>query len=137
MKKLIICLCVVFAGYLFADTPISAYNLPQNIQNFISDNFKGTIMHAEQDWDSYDVILSDGYKIEFYRGGEWKDIENYAGVDPKLLPSNIATTIANAFPNVNIVKVEKEWSGLEVKLANRMKVYLNNSGKIVGQKMDD
>lgn len=138
MKKLIICACVIFSGYLFADMPISADKLPQNTQKFISDNFQGVnITHAEQDNDSYGVILSNGYKFEFYKNGEWKEIENYAGVNPKLLPYNVATTIAKTFPNVNIIKVEKEWNGIEVKMANRMEALLDNNGKLLKQKMDD
>lgn len=138
MRKLILSMCVVFAGYLVADMPIAANNLPQNTQKFISDNFKGaSVTSAEQDYDSYGVILSDGHKIEFYKNGDWKEIENYSGISPKLLSAAAAATIAKTFPNVNIIKVEKEWNGMEVKMANRMKAFLDMNGNLLGQKMDD
>ena len=123
---------------LYADMVVPATSLPQNAQSFISSNFKNTqIMYAEQDFDSYEVRLSNGVKIDFYRDGNWKEIENYNGIDLSLLPTQVSKTIQTTYPNILILKIEKEWSGYEIKLANMLKVYINEAGQIIGQKYDD
>lgn len=128
----------LLSGIANADMVVPATALPQNAQSFISSTFKDAqVMYVEQDFDSFEVRLSNGVKIDFYRDGNWKEIESYNGINPALLPAQVATTLQSTFPNVTIIKVEKEWSGYEVKLANMLKVYINEAGQVIGQKYDD
>ncbi|MDE6886621.1 MAG: PepSY-like domain-containing protein [Helicobacteraceae bacterium] len=129
--------CGLFGAFAFADMPIPATSLPQKAQSFIANTLKDNITMAMQDNDSFEVMLSNGYKVEFYLNGDWKEIENYNGVASAVFPAPVSSAIAKAYPNVNIIKVEKEWSGFEVKLASRMKIYVDTNGNILGQKMDD
>ena len=93
--------------------------------------------YVEQDFDSFEARLSNGVKVEFHRDGNWKEIESYNGVNPTLLPAQVAATLQSTFPNVTIIKVEKEWNGYEIKLSNMLKVYINEAGQVIGQKYDD
>ncbi len=128
----------LLCGLLYADMVVPASSLPQNAQSFISNNFKdATVVYVEQDFDDFEVRLSNGVKIDFYRDGNWKEIENYNGIDLSLLPTQVSKTVQTTYPNVLVLKIEKEWSGYEVKLANMLKVYINEKGQIVGQKHDD
>ena len=36
-----------------------------------------------------------------------------------------------------IIKVEKIWNGYEIKTSNMMEIYVDNKGKILGQKFDN
>lgn len=141
MKRLIKKLAIIgvfSSSLLFADMVVPPTQLPQNAQTFISTNFPGVnIAYVEADYDDFEVRLANGVKIDFWRDGNWKEISNYAGIEPKILPSNVAATIAKTYPNVAIVKIEKEWNGYEVKLVNNMKVFLDNNGNLLGQKFDD
>lgn len=129
---------IMFSGVLFADMVVPATALPQNAQTFISSNFQGAnVAYVEQDYDDFEVRLSNGIKIEFWKDGNWKKIESYTGVNPSLLPASVAQTITKTYPNVNIVKIEKEWNGFEIKMANMMKLYLDLNGNLLGQKYDD
>lgn len=137
MKKLFL-LVAFLGGVAFADMVVPATNLPKNAQDFIAANFKGAnIMYVEMDYDSYDVMLSNGVKVEFFTTGDWKEIKSYMGVNPAILPAPVAATIARTFPNIQIIKVDKEWNGYEVKMANRIKAYLDANGNLMGQKYDD
>ena len=128
----------LLGGIASADMVVPASALPQNAQGFISSTFKDAqVMYVEQDYDSFEVRLSNGVKIDFYRDGNWKEIESYVGINPSILPPQIATTITSSYPNITIVKVEKEWASYEVKLANRLQLYINDAGQIIGQKYDD
>lgn len=137
MKKLAL-LVTFIASISFADMVVPASNLPQNAQNFIATNFKGAnIMYVEMDYEGYEVTLSNGVKIDFFTNGDWESIKSYMGVNPALLPAPVAATIAKTFAGVQIIKVEKEWNGFEVKLANRIKAYFDANGNLMGQKYDD
>ena len=137
MKKLLLIL-VALCGVAFADMVVPATSLPKVAQDFIAQNFKGaTIMYVEMDYDSYDVMLSNGAEVEFFTTGEWKEIKSYVGVNPSILPAPVAAGIAKAFPNIQIIKVDKEWNGYEVKMANRIKAYFDANGNFMGQKYDD
>ena len=137
MKKLFL-VFVAFLGVALADMIVPATSLPKVAQDFIAQNFKGTtIMYVEMDHNSYDVMLSNGVEIDFHITGEWKDIKSYMGVNPSILPAPVAAGIAKAFPSIQIIKVEKEWNGFEVKMANRIKAYFAANGNFMGQKYDD
>lgn len=137
MKKLAL-LVAFIASISFADMVVPASNLPQNAQNFIATNFKGAnIMYVEMDYEGYEVTLSNGVKIDFFTNGDWESIKSYMGVNPALLPAPVAATIAKTFAGVQIIKVEKEWNGFEIKLANRIKAYFDANGNLMGQKYDD
>lgn len=137
MKKLTLLIAFI-ASVSFADMIVPASNLPQNAQSFIATNFKGAnIMYVEMDYEGYEVTLSNGVKIDFFTNGDWESIKSYMGVNPALLPAPVAATIAKTFAGVQIIKVEKEWNGFEIKLANRIKAYLDANGNLMGQKYDD
>ena len=128
----------LLSGIASADMVVPPTALPQNAQNFIHSNFKDMqIMYVEQDFDSFEARLSNGVKIEFYRDGNWKEIESYNGVNPSILPVQVSKALQTTFPNIIIIKVEKEWNGYGIKLSNILKVYISVAGQIIGQKHDD
>ena len=137
MKKLMLIL-VALCGVAFADMVVPATSLPKNAQDFIANNFKGAnIMYVEMDYDSYDVMLSNGTEVDFFTNGDWKEVKSYMGVNPAILPAPVAAGFQKAFPNVQIIKVEKEWNGYEIKTAQRIKAYFDANGNLMGQKYDD
>ena len=137
MKKLAL-LCAFVGSLAFADMVVPATNLPKSAQDFISTNFAGAnTMYVKMDYEGYEVTLSNGVKLEFDNMGNWSEIKSYTGVNPALLPNPVASALAKNFPNVQIIKVEKEWNGFEVQLANRIKAFFDANGNLMGQKYDD
>lgn len=140
MKRNFVLLCVmtVLGAAAFADQVIDPATLPAAIQTTIKNWYPdATVTFAEADWDSYEVALSNGAEIDFRKTGEWKQIECFAGVPASAVPEKIAAEIAQKYPGVTVVKIEKEYQGYEVKLQNRMELYFNEKGKLIGQKYDD
>lgn len=136
MKKL--CLLAVSFGVAFAEMIIPATNLPKNAQDFIAKNLKGeNVMYAEMAYDSYDVIMSNGTRIEFLESGEWKQVKCYNGVNPVILPASVAGAVAKKFPNIKIIKIQKQWDGYEIKLSNRIEAYFDIKGNLRGQRSGD
>lgn len=139
MKKLVVIamvLTVSMAG-VFADKVISPDRLPQQAKDFISTNFPGkTTQYVEAEFNEYEVHLSDGTEIKFTGSGEWEEVKSYTGVPTAILPSGVTAHISQNYPDVIVIEAEKDWRNLEVQLSNRMKMYFDNSGNLIGQKYD-
>lgn len=136
MKKL--CLLAVCFVVAVAEMIIPATNLPKKAQTFIASNFKGAnTMYVEMAYDSYDVIMSNGTRIEFLESGEWKQIKCYNGVNPAILPASVAEAVSKKFSNIKIIKIQKQWDGYEIKLSNRIEAYFDMKGNLRGQRNGD
>ena len=84
MKKLMtLAVCLfAFIGLTKADDdkPITVEQLPQKAQQFIKQYFADktvTLAKMERDFmdKSYEVLFSNGEKVEFDKNGEWKDVD--------------------------------------------------------------
>ena len=137
-KTLMIAMMAALAAAAFADRIVPVDSIPQAAKSLIAEHFPGkAAQFAKADFNEYEVQLNDGTEIEFTGSGEWKEIKAYAGVPAGVFPRPIADYVSQAYPNVPILKAEKEWRGYELKLANRMEMYFDSSGRFLGQKFDD
>lgn len=132
MKQLItltICL-FIFSGIIKADNdkPVTIDELPQKAQEFLKQHFsKNTISYAQVEkelWDKkYDVVFTNGEKIEFDKNGEWKEIDcKFSAVPDTLVPQQIQDHIKKQFPQNKIIQIEKDSKGYEIKLNNKLEL---------------
>ncbi len=132
MKQLItltICL-FIFSGIIKADNdkPVTIDELPQKAQEFLKQHFsKNTISYAQVEkelWDKkYDVVFTNGEKIEFDKNGEWKEIDcKFSAVPDILVPQQIQDHIKKQFPQNKIIQIEKDSKGYEIKLNNKLEL---------------
>lgn len=135
---LIISLTVLSISNVFADDmPIQANQLPQAAQTFVKTNFPSDqIVHAEQDRNSFKVELQSGVEIDFDRSGNWTDVSSRMPLPTGFIPSNIMKAVQGKYPQVAVMEISKEYNSYKLKLANRMEVYVDNNGKIMGEKLD-
>ena len=122
-----------------ADMVVPANSLPAAAQNFINTYFKGVaIGMVERDMNSFDVVLTDGTKIDFNINGEWTNVDGkYKPIPTGFVPANVLAKAKATQPNAAIIEVDKEWGGYKFEFNNRMKVYVDNNGNVLGQKFDD
>lgn len=137
LKLSLLALLVGFSS-LLADVVVAPNSLPANAQNFIASHFKGvSIGLVERDMDSFDVTLTDGTKIDFNIAGEWTEVDGkYKAIPTSFLPANVVQKAKAAQPNAIILQVDREVMGYKFKFNNRMKVYTDTNGNILGQKFD-
>lgn len=133
MRKL---LTVVFIMFLFGvsavkadkDYVITKEQLPKKALNFVNTHFafaKISYVKEEREFFSrnYEVVFADGSKVEFVRNGEWIDIDcRYTEVPGSVVPKSIDSYIKEHFPDVKILRIERERNGYEVKLANKLEL---------------
>ncbi len=117
------------------ERPVKFGQLPAKAQELISKHFEGfTLSYAKYDNDitdqSYDVIFTDGTKIEFSRRGEWEKIEcrREARVPQTLLPAAMVEYIAVNHKDAGVVEIERDMHSLDVKLSNGAELVFNNNG---------
>lgn len=130
MKKiLVIMLCVLTTLSVRAgqDKPIEFKQLPQSSQEFINTHFANTSialvkMERELFSKSYEVIFTNGSKIEFNGRGVWQEVDcGTLAVPAALIPAKINAYLRKHYPETQVVQLEKERrNGLEVELSTGM-----------------
>lgn len=128
MKKLFFLLVCLFTLQSVAraddDKPIQINQLPQQAQLFIKQHFadsRTAIAKMESDFfdKSYDVIFTNGNKVEFDKKGNWKEVNcKYSSVPVGVIPSPVLKYVAANYPEAKVLKIERDKKDYEVKLSN-------------------
>lgn len=129
MKKLLLLFVCLFTIQSVVkaddDKPVRMDQLPQSAQQFIKTHFgdsKVAIAKMETDWfdKSYDIIFTDGNKLEFDKQGNWKEINcKYSAVPASVIPEQIQKYVTENYPGAQVLKIERDKRDYEVKLSNR------------------
>lgn len=142
MKKIMILLAMVLSiatanALDFNDKVINKEQLPAQAQSFLNENFAEIgISYAKQETDflerSYEVVLTDGTKLEFTGKGEWKDVDcRYGEVPSAIVPAPIKKYISEKYAGSKVLKIERDRRGYEVKLSNKLELTFNKDFRIV------
>ena len=118
----------------------TAQALPEAITTFIKQHFPNAqVVGVEPDHDhgglEYDVYLSDGTQVDFDANNQWDQVESMKGVPAFFIPNGIANYVKSNYQNIVITKINKEYHGYDIELANGMELSFDRSGKFMG--MDD
>lgn len=129
MKKLLLLFVCLFAIHSVVkaddDKPVRIEQLPQSAQQFIKTYFgdsKVAIAKMETDWfdKSYDIIFTDGNKLEFDKQGNWKEINcKYSAVPVSVIPEQILKYVSENYPGAKVLKIDRDKRDYEVKLSNK------------------
>ncbi len=131
---LVALLCFVMSTAAFADDkPIPASQLPAAAQNFVKKHFpKDKIAYAEKDRRSYEVKLDNGIELDFDSKGNWTKIDgNHNAIPAAIIPGAIRNYAKKNYPNIPIIKIEKESYGYEIELSNDIDLKFNKQGKFL------
>lgn len=127
-KMLILTLAVLTLGipavHADNDRPIRLDQLPATAQQFIREYFPTQkVAYAKTERDfldvSYEVVFVNSSKVEFSKNGDWKEVDcRYATVPAAIVPQQIAAYVRANFPDVEVVRIERDKRECEVKLTN-------------------
>ena len=141
MKKILLTVVVAFLSigfaYAYDDVPITVEQLPQKAQQFLKSYFPQVgVSFAKKESDiignEYDVVLTDGSKMEFTSKGEWKSVECKGGAVPAdIVPKQITQYVAKNYPDTKILKIDRDYREYEVYLSNRLELTFNKDFKLV------
>lgn len=141
MKKLLAILacvmCISTSAMADDDISITKEQLPKVSQEFINQHFsKLKVSYVKMERDlfdkSYDVIFVDGSKIEFRKDGSWKEVKcKYSSVPDNVVPVKIREYIKTNYPDVTIIKIEKDYRKYEITLSNGLEVDFNKAFQVI------
>lgn len=141
MKKIVLTVIVVILTLSVAcagnDRPISVEQLPQKAQQFLKSYYpKVGVAYAKEDVEvmskEYEVVLTDGSKMEFAADGEWKSVEcKHNAVPMDIVPQQIKSYVEKNYPEVLITKIDRDRYEYEVSLSNRLELTFNKEFKLI------
>lgn len=139
--KLFLIIYLLFNVSLLAYTTnsITMDKLPESAVTFIKNNFYNCIIENIYKLDnSFEVILKDDCCLLFDDKGEWLEVDgNDNAIPTDFIPKNVIFTVNKTNPNTSILKIVKKWDTYIISLDNRVNIFIDFSGMLVGQKILD
>lgn len=138
--KILFLFCALFVQTaVFADIekPVTLEQLPAAAQQTIKQHFPNrqialAKMEVELLGKKYEVIFTNGEKIEFDSKGQWTDIEcKQSQVPDALVPAAIAAFVKKNYPQTTILKLERDRRTYEVELSNRLELKFDKSFRLI------
>ncbi len=88
-------------------------------QNFPEDEVSSAFVEREFLEVHYNVLLSDNTHIEFYKNGEWKEINcRNTSVPRSLIPDEILAKVDQMYSDAMIVEIDRDNQEYDIKLSN-------------------
>ncbi len=123
------------------ERPIDVSALPASARQFIETHFAdakvsyATVEGRVFDKD-YEVVFTDGRKVEFDKNGEWEQVDAKRGQFPMaVLPQSIRTYLRQNHPDTPVSKIDRDRRGYEVELRSGLELDFDRNGRLV--KIDD
>ena len=120
------------------DKPIQISQMPQAAQQFIKKHFTNqSVAVAKVETElldkNYDVIFTNGDKVEFNKKGQWTNIDcKHTQVPVEVIPMAIQKYVSQQFPNAKVVKIEiTDHKGYEVDLSNGFDIEFDKKMNVI------
>ena len=141
MKKLLFLLVCLFTMQTVVraddDKPIEVSQMPQIAQTFIKQHFadrKIALSKMESVFfqKSYEVIFTDGDKVDFDKKGNWTEVNcKHSSVPVAVIPAPILTYVKKTYADTKVLKIERDDKDYEVALSNRMELKFDTQFKLI------
>ena len=132
-------LIVIFPFELLAYDSILLDELPETSKTFIEDNFdNANIKIINKINNRFHVLLEDDFLLIFDDAGIWCEVDGKDKPIPtSFIPENVMYTVNKTNPNTNILKIVKKWNTYIITLDTHINIFIDSSGMLVGQKIQD
>ena len=132
-----ITLLTISPAYADHDRAVTTEQMPRQAQEFIARYFPGEkIAYAKKESDFfeviYEVMFTNGSKVEFRRNGAWKEVDcRYSSLPAGIVSMPIETKVQELYPGAAVIKIERDKQEVEVKLNNGMELTFDRSHNMV------
>ena len=141
MKKLAFLFVGLFvlslSVWAYDDKPIEVSEMPKAAQQFIQRHFANqSVAVAKMETDfmakSYDVIFTNGDKVEFDRKGKWTNVDcEHSQVPQEVIPIAIQKYVSKHYPEAKVLKIDlTDRKGYDVELNNGLEVEFDKNFKV-------
>lgn len=81
---------------------------------------------------SYDVVFTNGEKVEFDKSGEWKEVRcRQSEVPTQIVPEAIRNYVKTNYPDARILQIEYDDNEYEIKLSNRWEITFDSKMRVI------
>ena len=143
----LLCLFVVSVSAVASnDKPIEVSQLPQAAQQILKKDFgKMKVALAKMEsglFDtSYDIIFTNGDKVEFDGKGNWSLYQRAPGAESaeldcsqvpvRLIPQAIKKYVNENYPSAKVIEMERDRSEYDVKLSTGLEITFNKKFQVI------
>ena len=134
----LLCLFVVSVNAVASnDKPIEVSQLPQAAQQILKKDFgKMKVALAKMEsglFDtSYDIIFTNGDKVEFDGKGNWTELKcKNSQVPVRLIPQAIKKYVNENYPSAKVIEMERDRSEYDVKLSTGLEITFNKKFQVI------
>lgn len=120
------------------DKPIQISEMPKVAQQFIQKHFANqTVAVAKVETEfmdkNYDVIFTNGDKVEFNKKGQWTNVDcKHTQVPVEVVPVAIQKYVSQHYPDAKVVKIEvTDRKGYEVDLNNGFDIEFDKKMNVI------
>lgn len=119
------------------DRLITKEQLPAAAQSLLTTHFsnlKISLVKEDREFISrnYEVIFTDGTKVEFTRNGEWKELDcRKDAVPAALIPAEIKNFVTERYPDAKILQIDRDNNDYEIKLSNKLELTFDKKFNII------
>ena len=137
MKRIIFAIVAVILGVTACSVVekreiITVAELPVAAQQLLQENFPeqgASYVLKETEWlvkVSYEVRLQNGAELDFDADGQWEKVDcKLLPVPDGILPAEILTQVAQAFPGAFVTEIDRDFRGYDVELDNHLDIKFN------------
>lgn len=132
--KIITVLLLFAAISVNAQKKIEASDLPPASINFIREYFPNITVEkakkdAEHGEDGYEVILSDGTEVEFWKDGKWREVDGKNKPIPTAyIDRKIVDYVAKNYPTQKIAHIDYGHKDVDVDLTDKVDLEFTKDG---------
>ena len=139
MKKRII-FAALLLGFVIAapaQKKIETSELPKPAQEFLQKHFsdipiKVAKKDAEHGEKGYEVILTDGTEVEFWKDGVYREVDgDDKPIPTDFIPASVKDYVAKNYPNEKITHIDYGHKDLDVDLTNNIDLEFTKEGKFL------
>jgi hypothetical protein len=120
------------------DKPIQVTEMPKEAQSFVKSHFANqSVAVAKMETDfldkTYDVIFTNGDKVEFDKKGNWTKVDcEHTQVPQAVIPAAIQQYVSKNYPDAKVLKIEKtDRKGFDVDLSNGFDIEFDKKMRVV------
>ena len=89
-------------------------------------------MESGMFYKSYDVVFTNGEKVEFDKSGEWKEARcRQSEVPAQIVPEAIRNYVKTNYPDARILQIEYDDNEYEIKLSNRWEITFDSKMRVI------
>lgn len=132
-----ITLLTISPAYADHDRAVTTEQMPRQAQEFIARYFPGEKSPTQKRKRFfeviYEVMFTNGSKVEFRRNGAWKEVDcRYSSLPAGIVSMPIETKVQELYPGAAVIKIERDKQEVEVKLNNGMELTFDRSHNLIG-----